>query len=256
MHLRLGLLAALLTFGYAACENGASTSGDGGGGGDATQEESATPTAEQQSSTSAIPEIGDAKPEDHPLLHPDQLTEKAPDQYNVKFETSKGDFTLEIHRDWAPQGADRFYNLVKNGFYDGVVFFRVIKAPRPFMVQFGINPDPAVNSKWQTAKIPDDEVKESNKPGYISFATSGPNSRTTQVFINYNDNSRLDQMGFAPFGKVSEGMDVVESIEGKYGEGFPQGRGPSQGRIQSQGNAYLRANFPDMDFVEKATVVE
>lgn len=247
---RLALLGSALVIGLASCDGGNTNKST-----DTPESTTAAASATKAASSAAsdIPEFIDKKAEDHPLLNPANLTEKAPAQYEVKFETSKGDFVLEVHRDWAPNGADRFYNLVKNGYYDGAVFFRVIKT---FMVQFGINGDPAVNTKWQTATIPDDPVVESNKPGYISFATSGPNSRTTQVFINYKDNSRLDGMGFAPFGKVVEGMDVVMEIEGKYGEGFPQGRGPSQGRIQAAGNQYLRENYPDMDYVKSATIVE
>ncbi|MFO0984546.1 MAG: peptidylprolyl isomerase, partial [Planctomycetota bacterium] len=158
----------------------------------------------------------------------------------------------EITRDWAPKGADRFYNLVKNGYFDDVAFFRCIKG---FMVQFGINGDPKVNAAWQKARITDDPVKESNKPGYISFATSGPDSRTTQVFINYGDNARLDAMGFAPFGKVSEGMDVVEKLNGEYGEGAPRGKGPDQGRVQGEGNDYLKKSFPNLDWVKTARIV-
>ncbi len=187
------------------------------------------------------------------LLDPDQLKETAPDTFRAKFETTKGDFVLEVTREWAPQGADRFYNLVKNGFFDDVRFFRCIEG---FMVQFGINGNPKVSSAWQRARIPDDKPKQSNGKGMITFATSGPNSRTTQVFINFKDNSFLDSQGFAPFGKVVEGMEVVDSLYKGYGEGAPRGRGPSQGRIQSEGNAYLDADFPKLDGVKKATIVE
>src|SRR6202165_968178 len=133
--------------------------------------------------------------------------EQAPASYKVKFDTSKGTFVVQVTRAWAPQGADRFYNLVKNGFYDNVRFFRVISG---FMVQFGINGTPAVMAAWRNAQIPDDPVTQSNKRGMITFATSGPNSRTTQVFINFADNSRLDSTGFAPFGQVVSGMNVVD----------------------------------------------
>ena len=173
--------------------------------------------------------------------------EQAPKEYKVKFETTAGDFIVEVHRDWAPVGADRFYEAVKGGFYDDCRFFRVVPG---FMVQFGINGDPATQEKWREANIKDDPVRGSNKKAYMTFATAGPNTRTTQVFINYGDNSFLDKQGFAPFGVVTEGMDKVEEIESKYGEK------PSQGLIQSQGNAYLKSKFPDLDYIKKASIVE
>ncbi len=173
--------------------------------------------------------------------------EQAPTEYKVKFATTAGDFIVEVHRDWAPVGADRFYEAVKGGFYDDCRFFRVVPG---FMVQFGINGDPATQEKWREANIKDDPVRGSNKKAYMTFATAGPNTRTTQVFINYGDNSFLDKQGFAPFGVVTEGMDKVEEIESKYGEK------PSQGLIQSQGNAYLKSKFPDLDYIKKASIVE
>jgi len=184
-------------------------------------------------------------------LDPAALTEQAPASYKARFDTSKGAFVLEVTRAWAPRGADRFYNLVKNGFYDNARFFRVISG---FMVQFGINGDPAVSAKWRDANIKDDPVRASNKRGTISFATAGPNTRTTQVFINFADNSRLDGMGFAPFGKVVSGMNVVDALYAGYGEGAPNGRGPEQGRLQAQGNAYLIKAYPRMDYIKKATI--
>ena len=187
------------------------------------------------------------------LLAPAQAKETAPAVYKVKFTTTKGPFTIEVHRDWAPNGADRFYNLVKAGFFTDVAFFRVIKG---FMVQFGIHGDPSVNRIWRRGTINDDPSgKKSNTRGMVTFATAGPNMRTTQLFINYADNSRLDGMGFAPFGKVVEGMKVVDAIEGMYGEGAPMGRGPSQEMIQTQGNAYLKAQFPKLDYVKRATLL-
>jgi peptidyl-prolyl cis-trans isomerase A (cyclophilin A) len=185
------------------------------------------------------------------LSNPATLNEQAPPVYKARFDTSKGVFVLEVHRDWAPAGVDRFYNLVKNGFYDNVRFFRVVSG---FMVQFGINGSPALSAQWRDARINDDAVRQSNRRGYITFATSGPNSRTTQVFINFADNSRLDSMGFSPFGRVVAGMDVVDKLYAAYGEGPPNGRGPEQGRIQAEGNAYLMKDFPRMDFVKKATI--
>ena len=185
------------------------------------------------------------------LSDPAALNAKAPAVYKAKFDTSKGPFVVEVHRDWAPRGADRFYNLVKNGFYDNARFFRVIEG---FMVQFGINGDPNVAGAWRDADIKDDPVKQSNERGTITFATAGPNTRTTQVFINFGDNAGLDGQGFSPFGKIVSGMEVVDSLYGGYGEGAPNGNGPDQGRIQSQGNAYLEQDFPKLDFIKSATI--
>ncbi|MBZ5638667.1 MAG: peptidylprolyl isomerase [Acidobacteriia bacterium] len=187
-------------------------------------------------------------------MNPAALTEKAPDAFRVKFETSKGDFVVEVTRAWAPNGADRFYNLAKNGYYDGVRFFRVLRAPKPFMAQFGIHGDPAVSAVWRGATIPDDAVKGSNTRGAVTFATAGPNTRTTQIFINYGDNSFLDGKGFSPFAKVVEGMDIVEKFYSDYGEGAPRGGGPDQGRLQNEGNAYLEASFPKLDYIKKVSV--
>lgn len=180
-----------------------------------------------------------------------QSSEQAPASYKAKFETSKGTFVVEVNRALAPQGADRFYSLVKSGFYDNVRFFRVISG---FMVQFGINGDPKVMARWRGSPIKDDPVKASNKRGFITFAMAGPNTRTSQVFINFVDNTALDGMGFAPFGHVVSGMDVVDKINAEYGEGAPRGRGPDQGRMQMEGNAYLAKDFPRLDYVKKATI--
>lgn len=195
---------------------------------------------------------GAAKPD---LMNPASLKAQAPATYDVKFTTTKGDFVVEVHRGWAPRGADRFYNLVRAGFYDGCTFFRVLRTPRPFMSQFGISPNPAIAKAWMNANIPDDRPLESNKRGRITFATAGPNTRTTQVFINYGDNSFLDSQGFSPFGEVIEGMDVVDQLYADYGEGAPQGHGPDQGKLQSEGKAYTDRYFPKLDKVIKATVV-
>jgi cyclophilin family peptidyl-prolyl cis-trans isomerase len=188
------------------------------------------------------------------LKNPAALKETAPATFKANFDTSVGTFVIEVHRDWAPQGADRFYNLVKSGFYDGARFFRVISG---FMVQFGINGDPAVNTAWRAARIPDDPVKQSNKRGYVTFAHGGPNTRTTQVFINFGDNANLDAQGFPPFGQVTGGgMAVVDKINSEYGEGAPRGRGPDQGRVQTEGNAYLMKDFPKLDHIKKATIAQ
>jgi peptidyl-prolyl cis-trans isomerase A (cyclophilin A) len=180
-------------------------------------------------------------------FEPSKLAARAPAVFKVKFATSKGPFVVEVHRDWAPLGADRFYNLVKRGYYDNARFFRVLKG---FMVQFGIHAEPSVNAALHAASIQDDPVKESNKRGTVTFATSGPNSRTTQLFINYGDNARLDPMGFAPFGKVVSGMEAVDAIDGQYGER------PDQGRMEGEGNAYLAKEFPSLDFIKKAQLVK
>jgi peptidyl-prolyl cis-trans isomerase A (cyclophilin A) len=184
----------------------------------------------------------------HPdLLDPSKASEKAPDVFKAKFTTTKGDFIVEVHRDWAPHGADRFYNLVRMGFFDDVRFFRNVAG---FMVQFGLSGDPAVNRKWLSANIPDDPVKQSNKRGFVTFAQTGaPNSRATQVFVNFGDNSRLDN-NFAPFGQVTLGMDVVDALFKGYGES------PDQGAIQMQGNAYLDGHFPKLDGVKHAEIVK
>ena len=190
-----------------------------------------------------------------PLLNPRSaaMNQTAPATFKAKFETSKGDFIVEVQRDWAPNGVDRFYSLVQNGFYDNVRFFRVISG---FMAQFGISGDPKVSAVWREQRIQDDPVKQSNKRGFITFATAGPHTRTTQLFINYGDNSRLDQMGFAPFGRVTEGMQVVDQLHAGYGEGAPQGRGPNQGRLQAEGNEYLTKEFAQLDYIKRATIIE
>ncbi len=170
----------------------------------------------------------------------------------VKFETTQGDFIVEVHKEWAPIGADRFLELVKANYYDGCRFFRVIKG---FMAQFGLNGDPKVTAKWRNSIIKDDPVKESNKRSYITFAMAGPNTRTTQLFINFGDNSRLDSQGFPPFGRVTEGMEVVDKLFSGYGEGAPRGSGPDQSLVSARGNAYLDANFPRLDSIKKASIV-
>lgn len=183
-----------------------------------------------------------------------EMTAKAPDVFRAKLETSKGDIVIEVTRDLSPNGADRFYNLVRNGFYNDVRFFRVIPN---FMAQFGMSGDPAIGAVWQNATIKDDPVKASNTRGMVTFAMTGqPNSRTTQLFINFKNNSALDRQGFAPFGKVVEGMDVVDALYSGYGEGAPRGKGPSQGTITSQGNDYLKKSFPKLDYIKSASIVE
>lgn len=218
---------------------------------------SCAPKAQEAAQTGSAPEAAPAVTKEVSvnmdiLKDPSKATEKAPENFKVKFSTTKGDFTIEVTRAWSPLGADRFYNLVKNGYFTDVAFFRVISG---FMVQFGIHGDPAVAAAWRGARIQDDPVKQSNAKGYISYAMAGPNTRTTQLFINYGNNDRLDDMGFSPFGKVTEGMNVVESIYSGYGEGAPSGMGPDQGRVQMQGNAYLKAEFPRMDYIKSASLL-
>jgi len=186
------------------------------------------------------------------ILDPSRATEQAPDRFRVRFETTKGPFVVEVTRAWAPRGADRFFNLVRAGYYDDVAFFRVIEG---FMVQFGINGDPRVNAVWREARIPDDPVTQSNRRGMVTYAMAGPDTRTTQLFINFKNNASLDAQGFAPFGRVVEGLSVVDSLYSGYGEGAPRGMGPDQGRVQGEGNAYLRGSFPRLDFVKTARVV-
>jgi peptidyl-prolyl cis-trans isomerase A (cyclophilin A) len=200
----------------------------------------------------AVPKAAPAKPD---LMNPSALNAKAPDTFKAKFTTSKGDFIVQVTRAWAPRGADRFYNLVRAGFFTDCAFFRVLREPRPFMAQFGISPKPAIAAAWERARIMDDPNKESNKRGRITFATAGPNTRTTQLFINYGDNAFLDGQGFSPFGEVIEGMEVVDKFYSGYGEGAPSGRGPEQGKLQSEGKAYTDRYFPQLDHIISATIV-
>lgn len=188
------------------------------------------------------------------LLDPSLATEEAPDTYRVKMETTAGDFIIEVHREWAPIGADRFYNLVKIGYFTDVAFFRVLAG---FMAQAGFHGNPAVSRVWLNSRITDDPVVKSNYPGMVTFAKSAqPNSRSAQFFINYGDNSYLDESGFAPFGKVVEGMESVNALYSGYGEGQPNGKGPSQGKLYNGGNAYLQAEFPELDYIKKASIIE
>jgi len=198
----------------------------------------------------AVAKPAEAKPAETKPAEPAKPAEPKKDEGNnvfkVKFECSNGTFTVECQRDWAPLGAARFEELVKEGYYNEARFFRVVPG---FVVQFGIAGNPEATKKWKTNRLKDDAVKQSNSPGTLVFATSGPNTRTTQLFINYGDNKRLDGMGFAPFGKVIDGMDVVKAICSEYGEK------PSQPRMESEGNAYLTKEFPKLDFIKSATIV-
>jgi peptidyl-prolyl cis-trans isomerase A (cyclophilin A) len=182
---------------------------------------------------------------DAALLHPATLKATAPDQYEVTFKTTAGDFVVSVTRTWAPLGADRFYNLVKHGFFTDASFFRVVPG---FVVQFGLNANPKINAAWEKATIKDDPVTQSNHTGFLTFATAGPNTRTTQLFISLGENAQLDSMGFAAFGQVTTGMDVVQKIFSGYGES------PEQAQITAQGKAYLDRSFPKLDHIISATV--
>jgi peptidyl-prolyl cis-trans isomerase A (cyclophilin A) len=208
----------------------------------ATPVASPSPSAMPAASPSAT---GAARPS--ALLDPARATAKAPATFRVRFETTRGSFVVAVTRAWAPLGANRFYNLVQAGFFDDAGFFRVVPG---FVVQFGLSADPRVNAAWDAARIADDEVKQANRRGRITFATAGANTRTTQLFVNTGDNGRLDQAGFAPFGEVVSGMSVVDAIYSGYGEM------PDQGRITAEGNAYLKQQFPRLDFIKKATVTK
>ena len=171
---------------------------------------------------------------------------EAPATYQVLLDTTEGEVVIDVDRSLAPRGADRFYRLVKEGYYDDAKFFRVVEG---FVVQFGMAADPELNAKWDNATIRDDPVRDTNAPGTVTFATSGPDSRTTQIFINLGDNARLDGMGFAPFGRVTKGMDVVEKFHSGYGEE------PQQPLIAARGNVYLEAEFPELDAIESAKIL-
>jgi len=187
------------------------------------------------------------------LPNSDRSSLTAPAVFHARFETTKGNFVIEVHRDWSPNGADRFYYLVRNGFYDDTRFFRVVPG---FMVQFGLSGDPKVSSQWRGATIPDDTLKGTNARGFVSYAMAGPGSRTTQVFINFGNNATLDVQGFSPFGQVTDGMDVVDRLYADYGDAEPRGKGPNQTRIRNEGNAYLDPGFPKLDKILRAVVTE
>jgi peptidyl-prolyl cis-trans isomerase A (cyclophilin A) len=211
-----------------------------------------TPAPEKKPTTAAKAPDAKAASFDPALLHPETLKAKAPAEYEVKFVTTQGEFTVKVTRAWAPNGADRFFNLVSHHFYDGGAFFRVLPG---FMAQFGLSAYPEVSKVWETATIKDDPVTQSNHRGYVSFATAGPNTRTTQLFINYGNNQGLDKSGFAAFAMVTDGMEVVDKLYNGYGEGAPDGHGPRQDLIGSGGRAYLEKGFPKLDIIRSATLV-
>ncbi len=214
--------------------------------------QSPSPAPAKKPAVAAKPPASRARPFDPALLQPATLRMKAPAEYEVKFVTTAGEFTIKVTRAWAPNGADRFYNLVRHHFYDGATFFRVLPG---FMAQFGISAYPEVSKVWETANIKDDPIVQSNHRGFVSFATAGPNTRTTQVFINYGNNEALDRSGFSAFAVVTDGMDVVDKLYSGYGEGAPDGHGPDQGLITSRGRAYLEKGFPKLDSIRSATLV-
>jgi peptidyl-prolyl cis-trans isomerase A (cyclophilin A) len=180
--------------------------------------------------------------------------ERGPAEYKVRMQTSKGDVVILVHRDWSPIGADHFYELTQARFYDGARFFRCLPG---FVVQWGINGDPDVNKKWSGIQVRDDPPKVSNKTGTVVFAMAGPNTRTTQVFVNLADNSAaLDAQGFTPFGEVIQGMDKISGVYMEYGEGAPNGSGPNQAAIADIGNAYLEEHFPKLDYIKTARIIE
>ena len=216
----------------------------GGCGGGEPQEEA--PAQEPAPAEQAVPA-------DSPLLTPANLTETAPETYQVRFETSAGPIVVQVNRAWSPNGADRFYNLVKNGYYDDTRFYRVVEG---FMAQFGLKGVPAIDQAWRDAKFPDDPFTQSNRRGTITFAHAGTDTRTTQVFFNFKDNTHLDESGFTPFGEVVEGLDVMDKIYAGYGELPPAGNGPDYAKAWVQGNKYLDENFPEMSKVNTATLVQ
>lgn len=210
-----------------------------------------TPGTPQPTSDAQAPAAAQAPARDDAafvkLLDPEQVKDTAPALCKVKVKTTKGDFTIELHRDWAPIGVDRFYSLVKAGFFSDIALFRMVKG---FVIQFGIHGSPLVSSAWEDAIIPDEPVRQTNNRGMLTFAKAGPDTRTTQLFINLNDNFTLDKQGFPPIGKVIEGMEVIDNLNYEYGQK------PSQGKIHTQGNAYLKAEFPNLDYIISMEVIE
>ena len=242
---RKTLVLAVLAAAVAACGDAPKDPKPSPGAAEPARPAAPTPTSAAKPAAPAAP----AKPPKPALLEPSKLAEKAPEKFKVRFTTTEGDIVVEVDRSWAPNGADRLFNLVKHGFFEDIAFFRAVPG---FMVQFGIHGHPQVAAKWRDARIPDDPVKQTNAKGTLTFATSGKDSRTTQLFLNLVDNGRLDGMGFSPVGKIVQGMDVLEKLHTGYGEGAPRGRGPNQARIQTEGNAYLRQSFPELDYLVSA----
>jgi peptidyl-prolyl cis-trans isomerase A (cyclophilin A) len=206
-----------------------------------------------KSTASTVHKTATAAPHTIPsLLNPASLKLQAPDVFDAKFVTTKGDFVVEVTRRWSPRGADRFYSLVKYHFFDNAAFFRVMQG---FVAQFGVSPRPDVNRAWENARLDDDSVTQSNLRGTLTFATAGPNTRTTQIFINLGDNTNLDAMGFSPFGKIVSGLEVVDKLYSGYGDGPPDGQGPDQNQLQREGKPYLDRNFPSLDVIKTTLIV-
>lgn len=225
-------------------------SGCGEAGEEAAPDGDSAGTAAAESSTRA----GSGEQES-PLFRPgsEAMNERAPDVYRAVIETTEGRVTVEVRRAWAPRGADRFYNLARHGFYEGARFFRVVDG---FVAQFGLSGRPRLDRLWRSHPIRDDSVRRSNERGTLTFAAAGENTRTTQLFFNLADNGRLDAMGFAPIGRVVEGMSVVDSLHAGYGDSPPRGQGPAQDEILERGNEYLESEFPELDHVESVEVLE
>ena len=244
------LLAAISLFALAACSPTEKTA--------QPQAQNTPASAEVKAPDQAAPENAQPAVRQDPapardeaafakLLDPSQFNDVAPVQFNVNIKTTKGDIVVELHRDWAPLGVDRFYNLVVGGYFNDIAIFRAVAG---FVIQFGIHGSPLVNNAWYQATIQDDPVRESNVKGTLTFATGGPNTRTTQLFINLNDNKRLDKMGFSPIGKVIKGMDVIDKLNYEYSE-LPS---MNQEKIHKQGNAYLKTQFPNLDYIISMSV--
>lgn len=194
-------------------------------------------------------------PVGHPLLNPDSPDLKVvpPDSFDLVLETTEGQVVIRVIREWSPLGAYRFYNLARNGFYDASRFFRVLPG---FAVQFGLSGRPPLDRLWQDETIPDDPQLVLNEAGTVAFAMAGPNTRTTQVFVNYGPNEILDQQGFAPIGRVVNGMDALLRLHSGYGELQPQGTGPAYGCMLSHGNEYLSRRYPNLDRIESASIID
>jgi peptidyl-prolyl cis-trans isomerase A (cyclophilin A) len=220
--------------------------------GQAGAAQASTQTQPKSSASNNGAQKASASPFERVLLRPALLTAKAPATFEARFITTKGDFTIKVTREWAPLGADRFYNLVRHHYYDNAAFFRVLKG---FVVQWGISAYPPVTAALEHAPIKDEPVVQSNLRGYVTYAMGGPNTRTAQVFINLADNKRLDGMGFAPFGQVTDGMDVVDSLYADYGEGAPDGHGPAQDEIEKAGKSYLDKSFPKLDSIKTTKLI-
>jgi peptidyl-prolyl cis-trans isomerase A (cyclophilin A) len=241
MGVRLPILfAAAWVGGLAGCD-GAGSASDG----EVSSASSAMPTAPPQSASASQASV----PVGPPLLNPSANTETAPDTYQVALDTTRGTAVIKVTRSWAPRGADRFYNLVKVGYYTNVAFYRVTLE----VAQFGIHADPKVTAAWRQANLLDEQPKQPNRRGMVTFARSRADTRTTQVFINLKDNAAdFDPQGFAPFGEVIEGMDVIDKLSHEHGERPQQGDAPK--RMMSEGGDFIKKEFPKLDYIKTATL--